>query len=280
MSWSTQNSRANDHVLKMTSLCCCHRKPCGLAWPKPGLSRKRRRVTPAKSRMSDVKGHTAAGPAEPASAEGEHTGLPACPGATAEDNRLVQLLRQGDEPTFALLVDRYHGQLMRMARVFVGNSSTAEEVVQETWLALVSGLDSFEGRAALKTWLFRILINRAKTRAVREARSVPFSALAPDEAEAAVEPSRFQPNGMWAEPPRRWEEDTPEKLVIQKESLALIEQALAELPPNQRAVLTLRDVEGFESEEVCNVLQISESNQRVLLHRARSRIRSALEKHT
>jgi len=178
------------------------------------------------------------------------------------------------------LVRRYHGALLRLALVLLPNRAIAEEVVQDTWMFVVDGLASFEGRSSLKTWICRILTNRAKTRQIREARSVPFSALRKsDSDEHAVDPARFLPDGRWAEPPRRWNEDTPERLLIQKEAMGCLERALQQLPPNQRAVVTLRDIEGFDSDEVCNVLDIGETNQRVLLHRARSKLRRALEEH-
>ncbi|MBI3181528.1 MAG: sigma-70 family RNA polymerase sigma factor [Myxococcales bacterium] len=201
------------------------------------------------------------------------------PGASPEDIALVQRLLAGEEAAFASLVDQYHSGLLRLAMMFLADRAGAEEVLQETWVAVLEGLSSFEGRSSLKTWVFGILANRARTRAVREGRSVPFSSLAEAgrEHEPAVDPSRFQPNGGWAEPPRHWENDTPEKLVMRREALRRLELAIAELPANQRAVVTLRDVDGLDSKEVCNVLEISETNQRVLLHRARSKLRRVLE---
>ncbi len=201
-------------------------------------------------------------------------------GATpaAEDEALVARLRAGDEAAFSMLIDRHHGTLVRVAMAFVGDRSAAEEVAQDTWMAVLTGLASFEGRSSLKTWLFRILTNRAKTRGVRDARSVPFSALAEaDGEEAALPADRFGERGMWASPPRAFGEDTPERLLLRDEALRCIEAELARLPAAQRAVLTLRDLEGLDAEEVCNILEISETNQRVLLHRARSRVRRALE---
>jgi RNA polymerase sigma-70 factor (ECF subfamily) len=201
--------------------------------------------------------------------------------ASAEDLALVQRLLAGDGAAFASLVDCYHARLLRLAMTFVSDRSAAEEVVQDTWLGVINGLAAFEGRSALKTWIFRILTNRAKTRGVREAHSMPFSSLGNpnNEDEPAVDPSRFLPNGMWADPPRRWDDETPEKLLIRQDAMRRIEEELAKLPPNQRAVLTLRDVEGLDSDEVCSILEISETNQRVLLHRARSKIRHALEEY-
>lgn len=196
-----------------------------------------------------------------------------------EDAELVARLLAREEAAFVELIDAYHGQLLRFALAFVPSRAVAEEVVQETWTAVLGALPRFSGRSSLKTWLFRILSNRAKTRGVRERRSVPFSALAAqDESEPAVDPSRFRRNGMWADaPPRRWEDQTPEKVLADRRAVEKLEAALGALPENQRLVLTLRDVDGLESHEVCNILEISETNQRVLLHRARSRLRAVLE---
>lgn len=157
----------------------------------------------------------------------------------------------------------------------------AEEVVQETWLGVINGLPGFEGRSSLKTWIFRILINRAQTRGKREARSRPFSSLWDvDVSEpAAVNPGRFTARGMWVEPPPRWSNAPPEELLAQRETMELVQRAIAELPENQRMVITLHDVEGVAPDEICNILEISETNQRVLLHRARSRIWGALEQY-
>ncbi len=187
----------------------------------------------------------------------------------------------GDEQAFTALVRRYQGHLLRLALVFVANRETAEEVVQETWLGVLNGLPTFEGRSALKTWIFRILINRARTRGSREARSLPLASLNQPESEGepAVDPARFGPDGMWADPPRPWREETPESLLLRGEAIASLQKAITELPPNLRAVVTLRDIEGLSSEDTCNALEISETNQRVLLHRARAKLRAALEKH-
>jgi len=164
---------------------------------------------------------------------------------------------------------------------FVSERATAEEVVQETWLGVIRGLSSFEGRSSLKTWIFRILANRAKTRGKREARSIPFSSLRDPQSESdyepAVDPSRFDARGMWAEPPQPWTNAAPDELLLHRETVDLIQRAIVELPLSQRAVVTLHDVEDVEPEEICNVLEISETNQRVLLHRGRSRLRRALE---
>jgi RNA polymerase sigma-70 factor (ECF subfamily) len=162
---------------------------------------------------------------------------------------------------------------------FVSDRATAEDVVQDTWLGVMRGLDTFEGRSALNTWIFRILTNRAKSRAVRDARSIPFSSLESHdhEEESAVDPALFQPNGTWADPPRRWNHDTPERLLMRREAVQQLQGAIEELPANQRVVVILRDIEGLDADEVCNILEISETNQRVLLHRARSKLRRALE---
>jgi RNA polymerase sigma-70 factor, ECF subfamily len=197
------------------------------------------------------------------------------------DQLLLDRLLAGDEAAFTSIVEQYHGALLRLARVFVPSQAVAGEVVQETWASVIHGLPKFEGRSSLKTWIFRILTNRAKTRGAREGRSVPFSALGDldSDNEPAVSPDRFQASGMWAAPPRPWESDTPEKLIMQKQAIERLASALEDLPPNQRAVVTLRDVEGLESPEVCNILEISETNQRVLLHRGRSKLRRVLEEY-
>jgi len=201
------------------------------------------------------------------------------PPAAGGEAALIRRLLEGDEEAFGRLVEAYHARLGTLARAYVADPAAAEEVVQETWLAVLEGLPRFEGRSSLKTWIFRILANRAKTRAVREKRSIPFSALegAPDE--PAVDPSRFARSGAWADPPRPWDEETPERLLLNREVLSRIEEALDQLPEGQKAVVLLRDVEGLGAEETCNILEISETNQRVLLHRGRSKIRRALEEY-
>jgi RNA polymerase sigma-70 factor, ECF subfamily len=201
-----------------------------------------------------------------------------------DEQRLLRSLRAGDERAFADLLERHHGALVRLANTFVRDRSVAEEVVQETWIAVIRGLGSFRGESSLKTWIFRILTNRAKTRALRERRTVPFSALDVDLDEPAVDPERFldashpQWPGHWASPPSDWRA-IPEDRVLAGETLELIRGAIDELPPAHQQVITLRDVEGWDSDEVCELLGISEGNQRVLLHRARSRVRAALEVH-
>jgi RNA polymerase sigma-70 factor (ECF subfamily) len=207
--------------------------------------------------------------------------------ASADDLRLVEALRAGDEAAFVSLVDAHHASLVRLAMVYVSDRAVAEEVAQETWIGVLRGLDRFEGRSSLKTWIFRILTNRAKTRGQRESRSIPFSALASAEAESdepAVDPDRFLPPdhaewpGHWASPLPDWG-GSPEKRLLSDETLDLIRATVELLPPAQRQVITLRDIDGWGSHEVCDLLEISEANQRVLLHRARSKVRQALERH-
>lgn len=200
-----------------------------------------------------------------------------------EQRELVRALRDGDEKAFVRLVDELGPALLRLARTFVRSQAVAEEVVQEAWLGVLRGLDGFEGRASLRTWIFRILANTAKTRAAREARSVPLSSLggAADEDDGpAVDPDRFvsasAEDGQWVSAPRRFSE-LPEERLLAWETAAVVRGAIDTLPATQRAVISLRDIEGWSSEEVRNVLELSETNQRVLLHRARSRVRQALE---
>jgi RNA polymerase sigma-70 factor, ECF subfamily len=206
--------------------------------------------------------------------------------ASAEDLRLVEALRSGSESAFVSLVNMYHSSMLRLAMLFVLSEVIAEEVVQETWMGVLHGLDRFEGRSSLKTWIFRILTNRAKTRAQREGRSVPFSSLlefTPEIQEPAIEPERFrgpdqQWAGGWISFPRSWEE-MPEERILSQETMTCIQEAIDSLPVGQREVITLRDSEGCTSEEACDMLGVSEANQRVLLHRARSKIRRALERY-
>jgi RNA polymerase sigma-70 factor (ECF subfamily) len=205
----------------------------------------------------------------------------------SEEDDLLERLRAGDEAAFDELVRMWTPSLLRLARMYVPSQAVAEEVVQETWLGVLNGLDRFEGRSSLKTWVFRILVNRARTRGEREHRTIPFASLAAreaDEGDSAVDPDRFindaragQP-GAWATPPRRWETD-PERALLSGETLELAREAIATLPEAQRTVITLRDLEGWTAEEARNALEISETNQRVLLHRARSKVRAALEEH-
>ncbi len=192
------------------------------------------------------------------------------------DQALIEKLRARDKAAFADLVRERHGGLVRVAMMFVKTRATAEEIAQDTWGSVLSSLDRFEGRSSLRTWIFRICTNRAKTLAGRESRSTPFSGLE-EPGEAPVDPSPFDAAGMSAEPPNTWTDDTPERVLDRAEAVKEIQRTLAQMPAMQRAVLTLRDVQGLESVDVCNVLELTESNQRVLLHRARSRVRRALE---
>jgi RNA polymerase sigma-70 factor, ECF subfamily len=207
--------------------------------------------------------------------------MPTARAMALPDAEIVAALKRGDESVFADLVDAYSPALMRMAQMFVRDRAVAEEVVQETWLGVLRGIDRFEGRSSLKTWIFRILMNTAKTRAQREARSIPFSAAAHDD-EPSVDPDRFLgPDhrwpGGWMLGPSEWQ--TPEEELLQGETRDAILHAIDQLPEAQRAVITLRDVEGFPAEEVAEALGISDGNQRVLLHRARSKVRRAIEEH-
>jgi RNA polymerase sigma-70 factor (ECF subfamily) len=206
--------------------------------------------------------------------------------APPDDQVLLSALRAGDERAFQELIDHYSSPLLRLAKIYTGSRAVAEEVVQETWLGVLNGLDRFEGRSSLKTWIFKILTNIARTRAARERRSVPFSALAAREAEErgpAVDPERFFPPdhdrwpGHWALGPTRWQ--TPEDGLLSRETREVVLREIEQLPPAQRTVISLRDIEGWPSEEVCNALEVSEGNQRVLLHRARSKVRAALEEY-
>ncbi len=199
-----------------------------------------------------------------------------------DDKSLLSRLRVGEADAFEQLVGRYHGKLLRLARLFVSTEASAEEVVQDTWLAVLDRLEAFEERSSLVTWISRILVNRAKTKGVREARSLPFSAMAgaePDAAEPAVDPDCFNDRGKWSGPPARWEDETPERLVGNHEAMVFIEEELRQLPERQRIVVVLRDTLGWTAEEVCNALELNETNQRVLLHRARSKLRARLEAH-
>ena len=197
------------------------------------------------------------------------------------DEETLAALQRGDEKVFVELVRQHQALMMRVALRYVRNRTVAEEVVQETWLGVLSGLERFEGRAALKTWIFRILTNRAITRAQREGRAVPFSSLGDDgDGEPAVDPDRFRPESdRWAGGWKSFPQPLPEERLLERETLAMIEAAIAELPKRQHSVIVMRDVEGWTAEEVCQSLEISEANQRVLLHRARSKVRSCLESY-
>ena len=211
--------------------------------------------------------------------------------ASDDDQHLIELLRNGNEAAFVSLIDRYSDTMVRLAMIYVTAWPVAEEVVQDTWMSVFENLGHFEGRSSLKTWMFRILINCAKTRAQREGRSIPFSSRAEassrpygnstDHAERVVEPDRFLPaDHQWA---RHWvsvkREEMPEERLLSQETRLCLERAIEALPSNQREIINLRDIEGWTSDEICSTLGISEGNQRVLLHRARLKVRSALEKY-
>lgn len=203
------------------------------------------------------------------------------PVASAADWQWVEALRAGDEDAFMRLVNQYQNMLVRLAMGYVPSRAVAEEVVQETWLGVLQSIHRFEGRSSLKTWLCHILTNTAKKRGQREARILTFSELGAedDEEGPTLEPERFNAtNQHWAMPPQSWGDDAEQRLLSQ-EVRTLITQAIEALPANQRQVIALRDVEGWTPEEVCNILDISETNQRVLLHRARTRVRRALEQY-
>lgn len=206
--------------------------------------------------------------------------------APTDELFLIEQLRSGNEAAFASLVDRYTPTMLRLAMIYVKVWAVAEEVVQETWMSVLEGLERFQGRSSLKTWLFRILTNGAITRAQREGRSIPFSSLTssdPDLAEPAVDPDQFFPAdhqwaGHWMSFPSNWQE-MPEERMLSRETHARLEKAIEALPASQRQIIIMRDIEGWASEETCNFLGISEVNQRVLLHRARSKVRAMLEQY-
>jgi RNA polymerase sigma-70 factor (ECF subfamily) len=204
----------------------------------------------------------------------------------SDERLLIQRLRQREERAFVELVERYYSYLLPLADFYVSNRAVAEEVVQEAWLAVLRGIDRFEERSSFKTWISRIVMNLARTRGVRESRMVPFSDFADDEvgqAEPAVDPDRFR-DAMdeypdhWSVAPRPWNSN-PEAELLASETMAVLEGAVQMLPEVQKLVLTMRDVNGWTPEEVCNALGLSETNQRVLLHRARSKVRGILENH-
>jgi RNA polymerase sigma-70 factor (ECF subfamily) len=201
-----------------------------------------------------------------------------------DDLALVQRLRDGDESAFAHLVDTLGPSMRRVARMYVSSDAVADEVVQEAWVGVLKGLDGFQGRSTLRTWIFRILVNIAKTRGAREARSVPFATLAGDDLDRPTwDPSAFLGSdeewaGHWSSLPFDWR-GLPEERVVGSETLRTIGAAIDRLPPMQAEVIRLRDVQGWTSEEVRNALDLTETNQRVLLHRARASVRRALEDH-
>jgi RNA polymerase sigma-70 factor (ECF subfamily) len=191
--------------------------------------------------------------------------------AADEDRELVARLRSGEEQAFVLLVARHHSVMLRLARSFVSSTAIAEEVVQDTWLAMLRGIDGFAGRSSFKTWLLQILVHRARRTGVREHRSVAIGDAGP-----VVDRARFDATGAWMSPPQHWIEDSDERMLAESVS-GCIQRTLDELPQRQREVVMLRDVDEMSSHEVCEVLDISEANQRVLLHRGRSRLREVLE---
>jgi RNA polymerase sigma-70 factor (ECF subfamily) len=205
---------------------------------------------------------------------------------TEEEADLLTRLREGDQSAFEELVDRYHSAIVRFARLYVATQELAEDVAQETWLGVLRGLDRFEGRSTLKTWIFRIAANRAQTKGKREARTIPFAALASAEASAdePVDLDRFLPiddsahPGGWSTLPANWDEQ-PEGRLLSDETLRVVREAIEQLPPMQAMVITLRDLQQWSSQEVREALDISEANQRVLLHRARTKVRRALEEY-
>lgn len=201
-------------------------------------------------------------------------------GAGPEDDALVARLRAGDEQTFAALVDGWSGWMLRLAGRYVPSPSVAEEVVQETWLAVLQGLERFRGESSLRTWVHQIVLNQARRRGMRESRSVPFASLLPEDAGPTVDPERFQGRdgahpGGW----RRFPDEWPEQVALTREVHDVVATALAGLPERQRVVVALRDLDGHTSEEVCALLEISAANQRVLLHRGRAVVRAALERY-
>lgn len=220
--------------------------------------------------------HTAHARPEISSAKASRTML--------DESPIIARLRKGDEGAFNELVAQYHGALIRMAMRYVAERDVAEEVVQDTWIAVIDGISRFEGRASLSTWMYSILIHKAKDRGVRESKHINFSDLSSYDDEGgdeAVDPSRFHRSGelagQWALPPQPWDEQTPERLLSSKQAFAAATKAVDELPRGLREVLLLKDVEGFESNEICERLQITETNLYVRLHRARERVRQAVE---
>lgn len=210
--------------------------------------------------------------------EREHLDLATSQLSPARDHELVAALRRGDERVFAELVDRHHAAMVRLALTYLSDRAAAEDVAQEAWLGMLRGLDGFAGRASLKTWLFGILVNCARARRRRDRRSIPFSDFPADDDGPTVDPDRFLPSGHrweghWSAPPAEW----PEDHLLSREIGGYLERALAHLPDRQRAVVTLRDIEGWPPSEICALFDISPGNERVLLHRARAAIRRELE---
>jgi RNA polymerase sigma-70 factor (ECF subfamily) len=203
--------------------------------------------------------------------------------AASDEAELLDRLRAGDEDAFETLVERHWGAMVAVARTYVSSRAVAEEVVQDAWIGILKGLDRFEGRSSLRTWIMRIVANTAMRRGGAEARSVPFSSLAPEGEEAAVDADCFRSSddafpGHWRAYPGNWSV-LPEQIVLGRETLEVVTRAIEELPASQRTVIALRDIHGCSSDEVCSALDIGGAHQRVLLHRARSRVRAALERH-
>ncbi len=215
-------------------------------------------------------------------AEDEATPPLAATAPPSGEGSLLDALRGGDERAFASLVDQHTPAMLRLARLYVPTRAIAEEVVQETWLAVVRGLDSFEERSSLRTWIFRILLNKAKSSGVAQRRNLPLDDLDGGEAEGppVVDPARFAglPRGYWSSPPNHWDE-LPEDRLLARETLAVVQRAMESLPRGQQAVFELRDLRHWTAAEVCEALEISAANQRVLLHRARARMRTAVEEY-
>ncbi len=217
----------------------------------------------------------------------EHSAFPAPAlsraAGTDEEHEVIARLRRGDEGAFDDLVNKHHSALIRMAMGYVRDREVAEEVVQDTWMAVIEGLHRFEGRSSLRTWIFGIMIHKAKDRGVREKRHMSFSAFESfdDESEDPVDPARFHQigewAGHWAVPPQPWDEQTPERLLASQQAVNAMQRAIEVLPPTLKAVLMLRDVEGVEAMEACEILKITETNLYVRLHRARERVRQAVE---
>jgi RNA polymerase sigma-70 factor, ECF subfamily len=201
--------------------------------------------------------------------------------ASPEDLALVERLRAGDEEAFMTLVEQHQAMMLRIARMYVSSQAVAEDVVADAWVGILKGLDTFEGRSSLRTWMYRILANIAKTRGVREGRSQPFSSLVDQDASPTVPDSWFRDAGDagaggWSTFPSDWR-GLPEDRLLADETLRVVREAIDGLPPVQAEVIRLRDVLGWTSEEVRNALDLSETNQRVLLHRARARVRRAVD---
>lgn len=204
-------------------------------------------------------------------------------GLKKDEDRLLARLKRGDEGAFDELVNQHHSALIRMAMGYVADREVAEEVVQDTWMAVIESLSRFEGRSSLRTWICGILIHKAKDRGVREKRHTTFSAFesCDDDNDEAVDPSRFRQTGEWAGhwafPPQPWDDQTPETLLASKQAVDCMQRAIEALPATLKEVLILRDVEGVEAKEVCEMLNITETNLYVRLHRARERVRAAVE---